>query len=140
MRKILVTIPMEEKHKKEIKEIAFDAEIKYCSANEITKEDIYQADIILGNVPVKILKESKNLKWIQLNSAGANNYTEKGVLKEGVILTNATGAYGLAISEHMLAMVLALQKKICLYAENQKIIFGKMKERFYLYMVLKLLW
>lgn len=120
MRKILVTIPMEEKHKKEIKKIAFDVEIKYCSAGEITKEDIYQAEIILGNVPVKLLKESKNLKWIQLNSAGANNYTEKGVLKEGVILTNATGAYGLAISEHMLAMILALQKKIYLYAENQK--------------------
>ena len=111
---------MEEKHKEKIKNIAFDGEIKYCSASEIIKEDVCQAEIILGNVPAEFLKESKNLKWIQLNSAGANAYIEKGVLKEGVILTNATGAYGLAISEHMLAMVLALQKKICLYTENQK--------------------
>ena len=120
MKKILITIPMEEKHKEKIKNIAFDGEIKYCSASEIVKEDVCQAEIILGNVPAEFLKESKNLKWIQLNSAGANAYIEKGVLKEGVILTNATGAYGLAISEHMLAMVLALQKKICLYTENQK--------------------
>ena len=120
MKKILITIPMEEKHKEKIKNIAFDGEIKYCSASEIIKEDVCQAEIILGNVPAEFLKESKNLKWIQLNSAGANAYIEKGVLKEGVILTNATGAYGLAISEHMLAMVLALQKKICLYTENQK--------------------
>ena len=120
MKKILITIPMEENHKEKIKNIAFDGEIKYCSASEIIKEDVCQAEIILGNVPAEFLKESKNLKWIQLNSAGANAYIEKGVLKEGVILTNATGAYGLAISEHMLAMVLALQKKICLYTENQK--------------------
>ena len=120
MKKILITIPMEENHKEKIKNIAFDGEIKYCSASEIVKEDVCQAEIILGNVPAEFLKESKNLKWIQLNSAGANAYIEKGVLKEGVILTNATGAYGLAISEHMLAMVLALQKKICLYTENQK--------------------
>ncbi|WP_427042822.1 D-2-hydroxyacid dehydrogenase [Fusobacterium sp. SB021] len=120
MKKILITIPMEEKHKEKIKNIAFDGKIKYCSASEIIKEDVCQAEIILGNVPAEFLKESKNLKWIQLNSAGANAYIEKGVLKEGVILTNATGAYGLAISEHMLAMVLALQKKICLYTENQK--------------------
>ena len=120
MKKILITIPMEENHKEKIKNIAFDGKIKYCSASEIIKEDVCQAEIILGNVPAEFLKESKNLKWIQLNSAGANAYIEKGVLKEGVILTNATGAYGLAISEHMLAMVLALQKKICLYTENQK--------------------
>lgn len=125
MKKILVTIPMEEKDKNEIEETAFDAEIRYCTAGEVTQEIVCEADIILGNVPVKFVKESKKLKWIQLNSAGANNYTEKGVLKEGVILTNATGAYGLAISEHMLAMLLALQKKICLYTENQKNHFWK---------------
>lgn len=120
MKKILITIPMEEEHKKRIKEIAFDAEIKYCSADKITKEDVCQAEIILGNVPVNFINESINLKWLHLNSAGANNYTEKAILKEGTILTNSTGAYGLAIAEHMLAVLLSLQKKIYIYTENQK--------------------
>lgn len=120
MKKILITIPMEEEHKKRINEIAFDAEIKYCSVEKITKEDVCDAEIILGNVPVNFIKESINLKWLHLNSAGANNYTEKDVLKEEVTLTNSTGAYGLAIAEHMLAVLLSLQKKIYIYTENQK--------------------
>lgn len=119
MKKILVTIPMEEEHKKQIREIAADAEIIYSDKPE--KALIEEAEIILGNVPVESIRGSKNLKWIQLNSAGANNYTEAGVLSEGVLLTNASGAYGLAIAEHMLGMLLAVQKKLHLYAANQKV-------------------
>ena len=56
---------------------------------------------------------------MQLNSAGTDGYLEPGVLPEGTLLTNATGAYGLAISEHMLGMVLELKKKLYLYHQNQ---------------------
>lgn len=120
MKKILVTIPMEDKHKKEIENIAADVEISYVEPENLTKEIVQEADIILGNVPVNDVRGSQKLKWIQLNSAGANNYTENGVLKEGTLLTNASGAYGLAIAEHMLALVLSLQKKIYLYNKNQQ--------------------
>lgn len=120
MVKILVTIPMEEKHKSQIKSIASDAEITYAGSGEFNKEMVLNADIILGNVPVDYLKGDKKLKWIQLNSAGANEYTKEGILEEGTLLTNSSGAYGLAIAEHMLAMVLAVQKKIHLYHSNQK--------------------
>lgn len=36
------------------------------------------------------------------------------------ILTNATGAYGLALSEYMLAVLMAMQKKLYSYHDNQK--------------------
>lgn len=120
MKKIVVTIPMEEIHKEKIKNTAFNSEIFYMSELKNPEETIKDADIILGNVSPEILKKCEKLKWIHLNSAGANEYTKEGVLKEGTILTNSSGAYGLAIAEHMLAMVMALKKKICLYYENQK--------------------
>lgn len=119
-RKILVTIPMEEEHKRKIANIASDAEVIYLTPDKAEKSIVQEAEIILGNVSIDAVRESKNLKWIQLNSAGANQYTEEGVLLEGTILTNATGAYGLAIAEHMLSMVLSLQKKLNLYIVNQK--------------------
>lgn len=126
-RKILVTIPLEEEHKRKIENITSDAEVIYITPDKAERSIVQEAEIILGNVPVDAVRGSKNLKWMQLNSAGANQYTEEGVLLEGTILTNATGAYGLAIAEHMLGMVLNLQKKLHLYAENQKIICGRMK-------------
>ena len=104
-KKILVTIPMEEKHKRKIATIASDAEVIYLTPDKAEKSIVQEAEIILGNVAVDAVRGSKNLKWIRLNSA---------------ILTNATGAYGLAIAEHMLGMVLCLQKKMYIYIKNQK--------------------
>ena len=65
------------------------------------------------------MKKASQLQWLQLNSAGANEYCQPGVLPAGVTLTNATGAYGLALSEHMLAQTLAMMKKLYLYYDNQ---------------------
>lgn len=42
------------------------------------------------------------------------------MLPEGCIVTNATGAYGLAISECMLAMWLSLLKELPTYRDNQR--------------------
>lgn len=119
-RKILVTLPLKEEHKRKIEDIASDAEVIYTTPDKAERSIVQEAEIILGNVSVEAVKGSKNLKWMQLNSAGANQYTEEGVLLEGTILTNATGAYGLAIAEHMLGMVLNLQKKLHLYSANQR--------------------
>ncbi|MDU1910009.1 D-2-hydroxyacid dehydrogenase [Fusobacterium sp.] len=119
-RKILVTIPMEEVHKRKITNIASDTEVIYLTPDKAERSIVQEAEIILGNVSVEAVKGSKNLKWIQLDSAGANQYTEEGILLEGTILTNSTGAYGLAIAEHMLSMLLSLQKKLNLYNMNQK--------------------
>ena len=57
---------------------------------------------------------------MQTSSAGVEFYTAPGVLPEGTALTNATGAYGLAISEHMLGMLLMIDKKLELYRDGQR--------------------
>ena len=75
--------------------------------------------VIIGNVEPKLVSKAKNLKWLQLNSAGANTYCQPGILPDGVLLTNATGAYGLALSEHMLALTMAMMKKLYVYHDNQ---------------------
>ena len=83
-------------------------------------EDLKDVDILLGNQPAAKVAQMKNLKWVQLNSAGADRYCKPGILPESVQLTNATGAYGLALSEHLLAMLLAMMKKLYTYYDNQK--------------------
>ena len=66
------------------------------------------------------LNASEKLRWLQTNSAGVEPYLKPGVLAENTVLTNATGAYGLAISEHMLGMLLEIIKKLELYRDAQK--------------------
>lgn len=118
--RILVVIPLNEDEKERLQAKMPDAEYIYISSEEVTCELVKSADIIIGNVPAEYVKESKKLKWLQLNSAGTDGYCEPGVIPEGAYLTNATGAYGLAISEHMLGMLLEIKKKLNLYYINQK--------------------
>ena len=118
-KNILVVMPVEEEHKKTLEQHAKGSKFIYSSYDKVTKEMIQKANIIIGNVDPFYLKDAKNLEWLQLNSAGADKYVKEGVLKENVTLTNATGAYGPGVAEHMLAVLFSLQKKLHLYRDNQ---------------------
>ncbi|AKN30347.1 dehydrogenase [Clostridium carboxidivorans P7] len=118
--RILVVIPLSEYEKQKLKSKMPEAEYIFISTREISDEIVKSADIIIGNVPPEYIKGSKKLKWLQLNSAGTDGYCEAGVIPEGAYLTNASGAYGLAISEHMLGMLFEIKKKLNLYYMNQK--------------------
>lgn len=118
-KKIIVLIPVEDRHKICLEQAAGDSELIYRKSFELTYLEAQSANIIIGDVPAKLVKDSKNLELLQLNSAGTGEYVNEGVLPEGVLLTNATGAYGPALSEHMLALTLMLLKKLHFYRDNQ---------------------
>ena len=117
--KILIILPLEEYAIKKIEVLAKGrCEIVYKSVETVAAEDVFDADAVLGNLPPKLLPYAKKLKWLQSSMAGTDAYLG-GVLPEGVKLTNVTGAFGLAISEHMVATVFTLYKKLHLYRDNQ---------------------
>lgn len=125
INKILVVLPVENRHKELLRSCAEGAQMEFIPAKDLTKQLIQDADIIIGNVSPELLRGTGRLKWLQLNSAGTDGYTEDGILPEGALLTNATGAYGLAISEHMIGALLCIMKKLHLYgADQQKHVWG----------------
>lgn len=89
-------------------------------SRDASLEDLQAADVIFGNPRSGQLKHCNRLKWLQLESAGFERYTEAPVLLPGVTLTNARGCYGQAVSEHMLAMTWMLLKKLHLYRDQQQ--------------------
>lgn len=132
-KRALVTIPTGERHRNLLQQAAPGWEFRFrgtdtlvCAPQEalpgqpVTQEDVDWAQAILGNVPAAMLHGSPALEWLQTNSAGVEAYIQPGVLAGDTLLTNATGAYGLAIAEHMLGMLLELFKKLELYRDAQK--------------------
>ncbi|MBO4563741.1 MAG: D-2-hydroxyacid dehydrogenase [Clostridia bacterium] len=118
MTNVLVTLPVKEKHIEAIRAAAPGADIAFIPAKELTEEDVGRAEVILGNIPHALVASCKRLRLLHLGSAGADGYP--AIMPEGAALTNSSGAYGLAISEHMLGMLLAIIKKLYPYWENQK--------------------
>lgn len=119
MKQVLVTIPVKDRHKAYLEGIGRDCAFLYKEVSAVAEADVRDAQIIIGNVPPEMIGGSPKLEWIQLNSAGADAYCKPGVLAEGTLLTNATGAYGLAISEYMVGVALMLQNKLYIYHKNQ---------------------
>lgn len=114
--KVLVIVETLEKHRAWLEAAAPDAEFIYKP--NAAREDIADADVILGNPSPREIKPTDKLRWIQTQSAGVDGYLD-GCLPEEAVLTNATGAYGLAISEYMLAVWMELIKKLHTYRDVQ---------------------
>lgn len=120
MYKILVVMNTLDAHKKLLEGIHSDVcSVRYASQGSLSENDLADADMIIGNIAHALLRHCKTLKLLQLNSAGTDGYTEKGVLPAGALLANATGAYGIAIAEHAIASLLCLMKKLDRYRLNQ---------------------
>ena len=124
MKHILVTLDMDEQHRsfleEQAKDCAEDYFLVYKNIDEVTAEDVAAADAILGNCHRKALKgATEKLAWMQLPSAGANLYVGPGILPENTVLTNSSGAYGLTVSEHMVALTFACMRRLGEYARKQ---------------------
>ena len=119
-KKILVALPLSDRQREVVRRAAPAFEYRFTTEPSATQEEVCWADAILGNVPVELIRRNDHLEWFQSNFAGPDPYLEPGVLPPGCLVTNATGAYGLAISEWMLGMWLALAKDLLLYRDRQR--------------------
>ncbi len=117
MRNILVTVPVNEAHKEMLRQAAPSAQIAYKAADEVTEADVAEIEIIFGNIAPELVQQAKNLRLLQLFSSGTDGYIS--ALPAGCLLANTTGAFGLAIGEHLLAMAMMLMKRLHQYRDNQ---------------------
>ena len=70
-------------------------------------------EIIFGHIPPALLKGAKNLKWLCSDFAGIEGYLDESVWPHpGCLLSNASGAYGPTISEHIIMLALMLLRRM----------------------------
>lgn len=119
MKNVLVTMELLERHKKILEAAAPGWDFSYVQGDALSPELVRSADAIVGNPPPAWIGASERLALLQLFSAGADPYIKPGILAPRTVLTNATGAYGKAVSEHALALTLMLIKKLHRYRDFQ---------------------
>ncbi|MER2235944.1 MAG: NAD(P)-dependent oxidoreductase, partial [Candidatus Limivicinus sp.] len=123
MKKILIALETGEAEQQRFLSLAEEAgvpcEFVFTTPGEATPDQVAEACFIVGNVPPRMIAASENLDVLQLFSAGADPYMVPGVLAKKTLLCNATGAYGLAVSEHAFALTMMLIKKLHLYCRSQ---------------------
>ncbi len=125
MKKIIVAVPLENEGKRRLEAVCPQNEYVYTSAATVTAADVADADAVIGNIPADVIKCAGGLEWFQSQMAGVDPYLKEGVISEKTVITNVTGAFGLAISEHMVGCVFELYKKLHLYRDNQNVSLWK---------------
>ncbi len=85
-----------------------------------SEEEFAAAEVMVGFPPVARLANAANLKWLQIPWSGADGYADHPDFPATVMLTNATGAFGRPIAEHVLSAVLTLMRRLHLYRDCQK--------------------
>lgn len=116
----LVALPLSQAQKDRFLTAAPQVDFTFREPNQVTREDLENQEILIGRISPALCPYARKARWYQAQAAGPDAYKKPGVLPEGVVLTSAVGAYGQAVSEHLLAMTLCLMKRLHTYRDGQR--------------------
>ncbi len=122
MKILVINNMLEQKHLDLIKTEAnsLGHEVHFFKAESEIPQSDFDADIIYGFAP-SIVKTSKNLKWLCVPWAGVDSLMVPGYFaNENCLLSNAAGAYGVSIAEHMIAVALILMRRLNEFLEETR--------------------
>ncbi|MCC7369338.1 MAG: D-2-hydroxyacid dehydrogenase [Chloroflexi bacterium] len=87
--------------------------------DEIVRE-IADADVVYGWPTLEQFQAAKQLRWIQIPSAGVEMVCSiPEIVESDVIVTNARGAHARAIAEHTFAMLLAFTRGLHRFEQDK---------------------
>ncbi len=121
-KKILVQMPDPELMKS-LEEASPNARIVAVTKDNVMKE-VGDADAFIGNITPEQVRAGKNVKWVQVMSAGVEQvlFMSGGndLRDSNIVLTNNKVVQGPEIADHALAMLLMLSRDLPTFWENKK--------------------
>lgn len=124
-RELLVTARFPPAHVARLREAAGEAyRLTLCPQDgdqEALREALSRAEVVIGEPPLSLLRESRALGWVQMTWAGTDAYTRAALpFPAGVRLTNASGAFGGMMSQYALGQALSLMQNLPGYLRQQE--------------------
>lgn len=89
------------------------------SSQTIPESLLRHTDVIIGEPDEPDLLKAPRLKWLQLTWAGADKYARMKRLPSHLTITNASGAFGIIISEYVIGTIIALYRSFSVYSHHQ---------------------
>ena len=89
--------------------------LRFCPDHDAAMPYMDQTDIIFGPSDARapeLVKAAPNLKWFASYYAGVDPLMKPGAFRDGILLTNGSGAYGVTIAEHMIMVALMLLRRM----------------------------
>ncbi|HVP49362.1 MAG TPA: D-2-hydroxyacid dehydrogenase [Bryobacteraceae bacterium] len=120
-KKILVDREEDDPTVQELRGVSSKARIVPVSKSNVMQE-IGDADAFIGNITPAEVRAGKNLKWVQVMSAGVENvlFMSGGndLRDSNIVLTNNKIVQGPEIADHAMAMLLLLSRNLRKYVDD----------------------
>lgn len=85
-----------------------------------TAQELMDCEVLMGYFPPELIAQLPFLKWVQTPAAGVERLCGIPYRNKNAVLTNCSGAFGIAISEYMLTGLLMLMRNMPAYINNQR--------------------
>ncbi len=118
--KVLVTRREDREVEAILEDVPPEVEIRFSPPGAALGDHVSDVEIIYGGIGEADFPKAKSLRWVQLLSAGVEGMMYPAFKASDVILTNCQKLYGLQISEHAFALLLALTRSIPTQLELMK--------------------
>lgn len=87
--------------------------VDYYDSNTPVEPDYSEYEVIFGHAAPHLLKNAKKLRWLCSDFAGIEKYLDESIWPHpDCLLSNGSGAYGPAISEHIVMAFLMLVRRM----------------------------
>ena len=114
MKIVVINKMLKPEHKDRITDIAcrIGAEVCFTESENDLPSGFESPDIVYG-FGVNIARTQRSLKWLCVPSAGVDYLMKPGIFaNEACLLSNSSGAYGVTIAEHMIAVTLVMMRRL----------------------------
>lgn len=103
-----------------LKELEINVDFLQFEENIITAYEKYDAVVCNGLFLYHDIKKFRNLKYIQLTSAGYDRVPITYINEHNIMINNARGVYSTPIAEHTIMLILNLFRNASFFTKNQQ--------------------
>jgi len=121
--KVLISFDLSEEYIEELREDFPNIEFRVADSHseEELIEEVRDADVVFaGRFDGKMLMVAEKLRWIHCRGAGVDRLLAiPGLAESSIILTCSRGVHPAQASDHALALILALTRKLHIFMRSQ---------------------
>lgn len=120
MRKVLLSIGLEEEHLNCLREKFRDFEFVQAKDKQEIMDNLRVAEVFITlKCTEEMLDAAPRLKWIQVITAGVDSMPLGKIKDRGIILTNGRGIHKIQMSEYAIAAMINLARGLYTTFNNQ---------------------
>ncbi len=97
-----------------------EVDLVFLEAGQKLGEHLADVEVLYGPLPEADLPKANRLRWVQLNSTGADAMMYEAFARSGIVLTSLGGAITTTVADHALALLFALARNLHLHRDRQR--------------------